>query len=111
MTGSKFDDNEPDDRNVDVRTKWVVVAETVNRTLAEFAVNGLKSYDIPAALDARAGFLGSVGLKLRSIKDGQLQTFKILSPAEFAEEAAEIVKIFLGDSDDPGKDREYTEDD
>lgn len=111
MTGLNFDDNGPVDQNMDVRAKWVVVAETVNRTLAEFAVNGLKSYDIPAALDARAGFLGSVGLKLRSFKDGKLQTFKILSPAEFAEEAAEVVKIFLGDSDDPGKDREYTEDD
>lgn len=94
-----------DDRlepGVNIRSRWVVVAETVSRTLAEFAVNGLKSYDIPAALDSRPGFLGTAGLQLRSFKNGQIQAFKILTPEEFAEEASEIVKIFLGDKDDAG---------
>ena len=111
MTGLNHEDKNPDNPGVDIRSEWVVVAETVNRTMAEFAVNGLRSYDIPAALDARAGFLGSVGLKLRSLRDGQLQPFKVLTPSEYAEEAAEVVKLFLGNGEDPGQDREYTDND
>jgi len=88
------DEQLPDD--VRVRTSWVVVAEAANRTIAEFAVNGLKSYDIPAVIDAKAGFLGTAGMQLRSMRTGKVDMFRILVPAEFREEAADIVKMFLG---------------
>ena len=84
----------PDD--VDVRGEWVVIAEAENRTVADFAVNGLKSYEIPAVLDARPGVLGTAGLKLRSMRTGKVDSFRIMVPEEYAEEAAEVVKIFLG---------------
>jgi len=80
-----------------IRSQWVVIADTENRTVAEFAVNGLKSYDIPAVLDARPGVLGSAGLSMRSLRTGELETFKILVPLEYEEEASDIVKIFIGD--------------
>jgi len=83
-------------RDVGIRAEWVAVAEVENRTVAEFALNGLKSYDIPAVLDARPGILGTAGLKLRSIRTGKVDMFRIMVPMEYQEEAAEIVKIFLG---------------
>lgn len=78
--------------------EWVVVGETENRTLAEFAVNGLKSCDIPAVLDARPGFLGTAGLTMRSLSDGKVAAFRILVPAQSAEEASLMIKVFLGES-------------
>ncbi len=81
---------------VEIRSHWVIVGETESRTMAEFAVNGLKSYEIPAVIDARPGVLGSAGLMLRSLRTGQVEKFRILTPPEFEEEASEIIKMFLG---------------
>jgi hypothetical protein len=93
------DDEQPPDR-VGIRADWVVVAEERNRTVAEFAVNGLRSYDIPAVLDSRPGFLGIAGLPLRSIRTGKLDMFRIMVPPDFADEAREVVKIFLRADED-----------
>jgi hypothetical protein len=82
--------------DVEIRSDWVVIGEAENRTIAEFAVNGLRSYDIPAVLDSRPGFLGSAGLALRSMRTGKIEMFKILVPREYQDEATEMVKIFLG---------------
>ncbi len=82
-----------------VRPNWVAVGEAPNRTIAEFAVNGLKSYDIPAIIDSRPGFLGTAGMRLRSLRTGKVDMFRILVPAEYEEEAKEVVKIFLGDGE------------
>lgn len=89
---------EPTDDEPPAETRWVVVGEAETRTLAEFAVDGLKSYEIPAVLDASPGVLGTAGLPMRSIRDGHLHldTFKIMVPEEFAEEAAGLVTMFLG---------------
>jgi len=96
MKNSNQNDDERPPDEVGIRSDWVVIAEAENRTIAEFAVNGLKSYDIPAVLDARPGVLGTAGLKLRSIRTGRLDMFRIMVPPEYQEEAAEVVKIFLG---------------
>ncbi|MEE9441568.1 MAG: hypothetical protein V3V99_02735 [candidate division Zixibacteria bacterium] len=82
------------------RTHWVVVAEAPDRTTAEFAVNGLKSYDIPAVLDTKPGVLGSAGLKLRSFYTGKIETFKIMVPGEHETEALELVKMFIDSKPD-----------
>lgn len=87
--------SEPGD-DVGVRTHWVEVGQAASRTIAEFAVNGLKSYEIPAVLDARPGVLGSAGLPMRSWSTGDLEAFRILVPQEYEEEAVEIIKTFLG---------------
>jgi hypothetical protein len=95
-----FDKNDSTPENVDIRSTWVAIAEVDNRTLAEFAVNGLKSYDIPAVLDSRAGFLGAAGMQLRSFHSGKTDMFRILVPPDREEEASEVVKIFLsGDAE------------
>jgi len=97
-------------RSASVRSNWVVIAEEASRIIAEFAINGLKSYDIPAVLDAKPGFLGTAGMQLRSLKTGKLDKFKIMVPAERAEEASEIVKIFLGSGQQTDDDlNEYEE--
>jgi hypothetical protein len=93
------DDRNDSDRlpeGAHVRPNWVEVGEAPNRTIADFAVNGLKSYDIPAILDSRPGFLGTAGMELRSLRTGKVDMFRILVPAEYEEEAKEVVKIFLG---------------
>lgn len=103
MSRNDQDDNERHSGGAHVRPNWVAVGEVPNRTLAEFAVNGLKSYDIPAIIDSRPGFLGTAGMQLRSLRTGKVDMFRILVPAEYEEEAKEVVKIFLGggESDSP----------
>jgi len=99
----------PDDS--EISSDWVIAAETVNRTMAEFAINGLKSYEIPAVLDGRPGVFGSAGLPLRSLTDGRLETFRIMVPAEFEAEAREVVKLFLAVREgDPDEDSEEDDD-
>ena len=95
---NQFDDDKEESPygEAEIRSNWVMVAESENRTIAEFAVNGLRSYDIPAVLDARPGVLGSAGLTLRSMRTGKLDMFRIMVPPEYQEEASEVVKIFLG---------------
>ncbi len=83
-------------QKVGERTHWVIVAETTSRTEADFAVNGLQSHDIPVVLDSAAGVFGNAGLALTSIYSGQTDSFKVKVPAEFEEEAIEIVKMFVG---------------
>ncbi|NMC42667.1 MAG: hypothetical protein GYA46_02000, partial [candidate division Zixibacteria bacterium] len=43
-----YRESSPDSSETTIQ--WVVVGETESRTLAEFAVDGLKSYEIPAVL-------------------------------------------------------------
>lgn len=100
MRMNEDNDIKRDRAEVGVRSQWEVIAEVESRTLAEFAVNGLKSYEIPAVIDSRAGFLGAAGLKLRSLKDGKVLKFKVLVPIEFKDEAVEVVKIFVGGGED-----------
>lgn len=93
-------DNKEDEAQSDqvgIRGQWVVVAGSSNRMLAEFAVNGLKSYDIPAVLGSKGGFFGSSGLPLRSLSTGKLDQFEVMVPSEFEEEAKGLVGMFLGD--------------
>jgi len=96
MDSTEYNENGDLPEEVGIRSHWVVIGETESRTVAEFAVNGLKSYDIPAVLDSRSGVLGSAGLRLRSLRTGKLDTFRILVPPEFEEEGSEVIKIFIG---------------
>lgn len=101
MSRSDHENKDDSFENVEIRSDWVVVGEAENRTIAEFAVNGLRSYDIPAVLDSRPGFLGSAGLALRSMRTGKLEMFRILVPREYKDEAEEMVGMFLGGESDP----------
>lgn len=96
MNRNDQNDNERLPEGVNARSNWVAVGEAPNRTVAEFAVNGLKSYDIPAIIDSRPGFLGTAGMQLRSLRTGKVDMFRIMVPAEYEEEAKDVVKMFLG---------------
>ena len=103
--------NEDDfSESANIRPNWVVVGETTNRIIAEFAVNGLKSYEIPAVLDSRPGVFGTSGLPLRSLRTGKLDKFKILVPSEYEEEARDLINQFLGDENNATDDVENEED-
>lgn len=93
------------------QSQWVVVGESISRTEAEFAVNGLRSYEIPAVLDASPGVFGTAGLALQSIYSGKVDTFKIKVPAEFEEEATGIVEMFLSKGDSNPEEYEDDADD
>lgn len=108
MDSNEHNNNGDLPEEVGLRSHWVVIGETESRTVAEFAVNGLKSYEIPAVLDSRAGVLGSAGLSMRSLRTGKLETFRILVPPEFAEEGSEVIKIFIG-GEHIGEDEPNTE--
>lgn len=111
MSKSDEKNNSGIDESPGEKSLWVVVAETTNRTEADFAINGLKSYDIPAVLDATPGVFGSAGLPMQSIYKAKTETFKIMVPAEFEEEASDLVNMFLSDSGaDEDKD-DYNEED
>ncbi len=43
-------------------------------------------------------------MRKRSLKTGKMVTFKIMVPPDYAEEAAEAVKIFLGNGRDEKED-------
>jgi hypothetical protein len=96
MDSNEHNNNGDLPEEVGVHSHWIVIGETESRTVAEFAINGLKAYEIPAVLDSRAGALGSAGLSMRSLRTGKLETFRILVPPEFAEEGSEVINIFIG---------------
>jgi hypothetical protein len=97
MVDSKGDNEKKP--HVELRTQWVVIAQLASRMMAEFVVNGLKAHDIPAVLDSRAGFLGTAGLSLQAFVSGNAEDHKVLVPAQFEEEAREVVEMFLGDEE------------
>jgi hypothetical protein len=103
--------NGQDERKFGVRSNWIVIAEFDTRLEAEFAVNGLRSYEIPAILDARPGVLGDAGLAMFSIYSGGRTKFRVLVPATHQDEAADVVKVFqISDEDNDPGDRQSSED-
>ena len=68
-----------------------------NQLSADFAKETLTAYEIPAVVISRSGFFGNIGLPLTSFHKGEPALFEISVPADDAEEAAEILRLTLGD--------------
>lgn len=79
--------------------EWVVLGEIDNKLAADFARETLKSYEIPAVILSRSGFFGDVGLTLNPFYSaGQSGAFEVSVPAEFVEEAADILDMTVGEA-------------
>ncbi len=72
---------------------WVVVGCINDKISADFALETLRSFDIPAILISRAGFFGSAGLLLHPFYDPKAAMFEISVPFDRCEEAVEILDM------------------
>jgi len=77
---------------------WVIVGRVKDQTTSEYARETLESYDIPAVIISESGFFGQAGLNLPSPSGANLGFFQIHVPRELKDEAADILKMILGDS-------------
>jgi len=79
--------------------RWMVLGEIDNKLAADFARETLKSYNIPAVILSKSGFFGTVGLTLTPFHNAtQSGAFEVSVPEPFAEEAAELLTMAVGDA-------------
>lgn len=92
-------ENEKENENEMEITDWIVLGRANDRLTADYIVETLRSYDIPAALNSRAGFLGDAGLTgLSSIFGNTVAAYEILTSAKKREEALDIASMAAGDN-------------
>ena len=72
---------------------WVVVGCINDKISADFALETLRSFEIPAILISRAGFFGNAGLPLHPFYDPKAAMFEISVPFDRCEEAIEILDM------------------
>ncbi|MEW5994424.1 MAG: hypothetical protein AB1744_08505 [Candidatus Zixiibacteriota bacterium] len=77
-------------------TDWVVIGGIEDKLYADFAKEALASYHIPAVVISKDGFFGNIGLTLRPFYSRQSAPFEISVPAEYREEAIEILNMVAG---------------
>lgn len=90
--------NDQEDIGGKPESRWVVVAKVSSRLAADYALEALKGHDIPAVIDARAGFLGTSEMALTSVISGKEDQFLILTPDEYYDDAAEVLTLYLAPS-------------
>jgi len=93
----EIDEDESSDEN------WIVVARIGDKMSADYAKETLESYSIPAVVISESGFLGQAGLNLPSITGKGISKFQIHIPAEYREEAEDILNMILGDAWEKGE--------
>ncbi len=102
------DDNESySDRDPEVdhdHGAWAILGQAPDRMTADFIVETLRTYDIPAVVDSRSGFLGDTGLTaLSSVFSNPTGAYSVMVPVEKTEEALEIAKMVGGEHWEPAK--------
>jgi hypothetical protein len=103
MSDSKdsWSDSDSYDENVGDAT-WVVIGFVSDRVMADFVINSLRSYEIPAVLNSKSGFFGTVGMTSVELPfSGGTGAYEILTIAEKAEEACDIAGMVGGDKWEP----------
>lgn len=80
-----------------VERQWVMIGTVDDQLSADFAKETLTAYEIPAVVISGSGFLGNIGLTLTSFHSGKPALFEISVPSDEAEEAAEILRLTLGE--------------
>jgi hypothetical protein len=91
--GRDFEDDEFEGE----KATWVLVARITDKVSADFAVETLHSYHIPAVLFSESGFFGQVGLNLPSLSGKGIGKFQVHVPGQFRQEAYQILDMILGD--------------
>ena len=78
--------------------EWVIAAIVKDKISADFAREALVSYDIPAVIFSKSGFLGDVGLPMGSMYGGVSGGYEISVPVEHLEETVDILNTILGNN-------------
>ena len=76
---------------------WVRIGVIEDKVSADFAVEILQSYEVPAVVISKSGFFGQVGLTLTPFYSRGTGQFEISVPATEVDEAVEILSMALGD--------------
>jgi len=76
---------------------WVVVGTVDDKPFADMARETLQACEVPAVVISRSGFFGNVGLPLNPIYETKPASFEISVPAEFRDEAIDVLDATLGD--------------
>lgn len=102
------DDNERDsDRRLEDdqhQGAWTILGQAPDRMMANFIVETLRTYDIPAVVDSKSGFLGDTGLTaLSSVFSNPTGAYAVMVPSAKAEEALPIAEMVGGEKWEPAK--------
>ncbi len=82
--------------------EWIVLGQAPDRMTANFIVETLRSYDIPAVVDSKSGFLGDTGLTaLSSVFSSPTGAYAIMVPVTKTEEALDIAGMVGGERWEP----------
>ncbi len=82
--------------------EWIVIGYVGDKLTADFVMESLESYEIPAVLNSKSGFLGAIGLSsIESPFSGNVAAYEILTIAEKVEEACDIAGMVAGDKWEP----------
>ncbi|UCC44246.1 MAG: hypothetical protein JSU65_14230 [Candidatus Zixiibacteriota bacterium] len=77
-------------------SQWTKLGYIEDKISADFAVEVLKSYGIPAVVISRSGFFGQVGLPLNPFYSKEIPLFEISVLTSEVVEAAAILDMALG---------------
>ncbi|MFQ5606530.1 MAG: hypothetical protein ACE5GA_01180 [Candidatus Zixiibacteriota bacterium] len=81
---------------------WITLGRALDRVTAGFVIETLQSYEIPAMMDSKSGYLGDVGLTaISSVFENPTGAYEIRVPAECAEEALGIAEMVGGGQWEP----------
>lgn len=84
--------------------EWIVLGQAPDRMTADFIIETLRSYDIPAVVDSKSGFLGDTGLTaLSSVFSSPTGAYAVMVPVSKAEEALGIAEMVGGERWEPTK--------
>ncbi len=61
MVAEEWQEPDVDDLE-DESSSWIVIGYVPDKITADFVMDSLKSYDIPAALNSKSGFFGAIGM-------------------------------------------------
>ncbi len=77
---------------------WVIIGYIQDKLSSDFAIESLKTSEIPAVSISNSGFFGNIGLPLNSIFGPKEALFEISVPLSCKDEAIEILGITIGES-------------
>lgn len=74
---------------------WTTLGYIEDKISADYALETLRSYDIPSVVFSRSGFFGSVGLPLNPFYNSGSALFEVIVPREYIEEASDILDMII----------------
>ena len=77
--------------------KWIMIGYIADKLSADFAIETLKSSEIPAVTLSKSGFFGNIGLTLYPIFESKQAMFELSVPFSCKDEAKEILDMTLGE--------------